>query len=143
MCLGYWGIDTKRITINKVLSNEVLAQQNQYVQVIPDSPGHSPHFWQRPPQCGTNPTPWQGVAEFGPLSALLHPLQRCIDWNRDILKKELGLLEEDIIDMPALFKLDKHGKAVPYFPNTVRGVPVLGSSPKNSSVSQDESPEFS
>ncbi|NXQ50043.1 PADI2 deiminase, partial [Catharus fuscescens] len=72
----YWGIDTKRITINKVLSNEVLAQQNQYVQ-------------------------------------------RCIDWNRDILKKELGLLEEDIIDMPALFKLDKHGKAVPYFPNTV------------------------
>ncbi|NXU67854.1 PADI2 deiminase, partial [Horornis vulcanius] len=68
--------DTKRVTINKVLSNEALAQQNQYVQ-------------------------------------------RCIDWNRDILKKELGLLEEDIIDLPALFKLDKHGKAVPYFPNTV------------------------
>uniref|UniRef100_A0A8C3NXV7 protein-arginine deiminase n=1 Tax=Cyanoderma ruficeps TaxID=181631 RepID=A0A8C3NXV7_9PASS len=59
-----------------VLSNEALAQQNQYAQ-------------------------------------------RCIDWNRDILKKELGLLEEDIIDMPALFKLDKEGKAVPYFPNTV------------------------
>uniref|UniRef100_A0A8D2NSX8 protein-arginine deiminase n=1 Tax=Zosterops lateralis melanops TaxID=1220523 RepID=A0A8D2NSX8_ZOSLA len=59
-----------------VLSNDTLAQQNQYVQ-------------------------------------------RCIDWNRDILKKELGLLEEDIIDLPALFKLDKQGKAVPYFPNTV------------------------
>ncbi|NWU40268.1 PADI2 deiminase, partial [Hylia prasina] len=73
---GYSGTDTKRVTINKVLSNEALAQQNQYVQ-------------------------------------------RCIDWNRDILKKELGLLEEDIIDLPALFKLDKHGKAVPYFPNTV------------------------
>ncbi|NXM91059.1 PADI2 deiminase, partial [Oenanthe oenanthe] len=69
-------LDTKRVTINKVLSNEVLAQQNQYVQ-------------------------------------------RCIDWNRDILKRELGLLEEDIIDLPALFKLDKQGKAVPYFPNTV------------------------
>ncbi|NWV53815.1 PADI2 deiminase, partial [Daphoenositta chrysoptera] len=68
--------DTKRVTINKVLSNEVLAQQNQYVQ-------------------------------------------RCIDWNRDILKRELGLLEEDIIDLPALFKLDKQGRAVPYFPNTV------------------------
>ncbi|NXO89613.1 PADI2 deiminase, partial [Certhia brachydactyla] len=67
---------TKRVTINKVLSNDALAQQNQYVQ-------------------------------------------RCIDWNRDILKKELGLLEEDIIDLPALFKLDKQGKAVPYFPNTV------------------------
>ncbi|NWW08445.1 PADI2 deiminase, partial [Oreocharis arfaki] len=65
-----------RVTINKVLSNDALAQQNQYVQ-------------------------------------------RCIDWNRDILKKELGLLEEDIIDLPALFKLDKQGKAVPYFPNTV------------------------
>ncbi|NWX26751.1 PADI2 deiminase, partial [Notiomystis cincta] len=59
-----------------VLSNDVLAQQNQYAQ-------------------------------------------RCIDWNRDILKKELGLLEEDIIDLPALFKLDKQGKAVPYFPNAV------------------------
>ncbi|NWV42635.1 PADI2 deiminase, partial [Grantiella picta] len=70
------GTDTKRVTINKVLSNDILAQQNQYVQ-------------------------------------------RCIDWNRDILKKELGLLEEDIIDLPALFKLDKQGKAIPYFPNTV------------------------
>ncbi|XP_064586772.1 protein-arginine deiminase type-2-like [Zonotrichia leucophrys gambelii] len=76
MFKGYSGTDTKRMTINKVLSNDVLAQQNQYVQ-------------------------------------------RCIDWNRDILKKELGLLEEDIIDLPALFKLDKQGKAVPYFPNTV------------------------
>ncbi|NXH46178.1 PADI2 deiminase, partial [Dicaeum eximium] len=74
--LGYSGMDTKRVTINKVLSNDVLAQQNQYVQ-------------------------------------------RCIDWNRDVLKKELGLLEEDIIDLPALFKLDKQGKAIPYFPNTV------------------------
>ncbi|XP_023796051.1 protein-arginine deiminase type-2-like [Cyanistes caeruleus] len=76
MFKGYSGTDTKRVTINKVLSNDALAQQNQYVQ-------------------------------------------RCIDWNRDILKKELGLLEEDIIDLPALFKLDKQGKAVPYFPNTV------------------------
>uniref|UniRef100_A0A8C3NKP6 protein-arginine deiminase n=1 Tax=Geospiza parvula TaxID=87175 RepID=A0A8C3NKP6_GEOPR len=59
------------------------------------------------------------VVEFGPLSALLRPPQRCIDWNRDILKKELGLLEEDIIDLPALFKLEKQGKAVPYFPNSV------------------------
>ncbi|XP_040389365.1 protein-arginine deiminase type-2-like isoform X2 [Cygnus olor] len=45
--------------------------------------------------------------------------KRCIDWNRDILKKELGLTEEDIIDLPALFKLDKQGKAMPYFPNMV------------------------
>ncbi|NWV90135.1 PADI2 deiminase, partial [Machaerirhynchus nigripectus] len=76
------GTDTKRVTINKVLASDVLAQQNQYVQ-------------------------------------------RCIDWNRDILKKELELLEEDIIDLPALFKLDKQGKAVPYFPNMVTMI-VLG-----------------
>ncbi|KAI6073848.1 Protein-arginine deiminase [Aix galericulata] len=72
--VGYLGTDTKRVTINKVLSNNIMVQQNQYVQ-------------------------------------------RCIDWNRDILKKELGLTEEDIIDLPALFKLDKQGKAMPYFPN--------------------------
>ncbi|NXU54143.1 PADI2 deiminase, partial [Turnix velox] len=72
---SFWA-DTKRVTINKVLSNDILVQQNQYVQ-------------------------------------------RCIDWNRDILKKELGLTEEDIIDLPALFKLDKQGKAMAYFPNMV------------------------
>lgn len=32
-------------------------------------------------------------------------LQGCIDWNRDVLKRELGLEEEDIIDLPILFKL--------------------------------------
>ncbi|NXG40003.1 PADI2 deiminase, partial [Dromaius novaehollandiae] len=68
--------DTKRVTINKVLSNDTMVRQNQYVQ-------------------------------------------RCIDWNRDILKKELGLTESDIIDLPALFKMDEEGKAVAYFPNMV------------------------
>lgn len=63
------------------------------------------------------------LACLSPWSLLLPSLQRCIDWNRDILKKELGLTEEDIIDLPALFKLDK-GKAMPYFPNMVRGVPA-------------------
>lgn len=69
----------------------------------------------------------------------LHPLQRCIDWNRDVLKKELGLMEEDIIDLPALFKLDKQGKAVPYFPNMVRGVPAPWVLSKTQLSSQDES----
>ncbi|XP_043356116.1 protein-arginine deiminase type-2 isoform X3 [Dermochelys coriacea] len=76
MFKGYSGADTKRVTINKVLSNGVMVQENQYVQ-------------------------------------------RCIDWNRDILKKELGLTEKDIIDLPALFKIDKMGKAMAYFPNMV------------------------
>uniref|UniRef100_A0A670ZWW1 Peptidyl arginine deiminase 2 n=1 Tax=Pseudonaja textilis TaxID=8673 RepID=A0A670ZWW1_PSETE len=73
---GYSGTDTKRVTINKVLSNDIMVQENQYVQ-------------------------------------------RCIDWNRDILKKELGLKEKDIVDLPALFKIDKGGKAMAYFPNMV------------------------
>ncbi|XP_007438216.2 protein-arginine deiminase type-2-like [Python bivittatus] len=76
MFKGYSGTDTKRVTINKVLSNEIMVQENQYVQ-------------------------------------------RCIDWNRDILKKELGLKEKDITDLPALFKMDKEGKAMAYFPNMV------------------------
>ncbi|ETE59251.1 Protein-arginine deiminase type-2, partial [Ophiophagus hannah] len=76
MFKGYSGTDTKRVTINKVLSNDIMVQENQYVQ-------------------------------------------RCIDWNRDILKKELGLKEKDIIDLPALFKIDKGGKAMAYFPNMV------------------------
>ncbi|XP_063173389.1 protein-arginine deiminase type-2 [Candoia aspera] len=76
MFKGYSGTDTKRVTINKVLSHEIMVQENQYVQ-------------------------------------------RCIDWNRDILKKELGLGEKDIIDLPALFKIDKEGKAMAYFPNMV------------------------
>uniref|UniRef100_A0A670ZWB6 protein-arginine deiminase n=1 Tax=Pseudonaja textilis TaxID=8673 RepID=A0A670ZWB6_PSETE len=29
--------------------------------------------------------------------------QKCIDWNRNILKEELGLAEEDIIEIPQLF----------------------------------------
>ncbi|XP_063001244.1 protein-arginine deiminase type-2-like [Elgaria multicarinata webbii] len=76
MFKGYTGTDTKRVTINKVLSNEIMVEENQYVQ-------------------------------------------RCIDWNRDILKKELGLEEKDILDLPALFKMDKQGKAMAYFPNMV------------------------
>lgn len=46
--------------------------------------------------------------------------QRCLDWNRDILKKELGLTEQDIIDLPALFKMDEDRQAIAYFPNMVR-----------------------
>lgn len=48
------------------------------------------------------------------------PSQRCLDWNRDILKKELGLTEQDIIDLPALFKMDEDRQARAYFPNMVR-----------------------
>ncbi|OCT71052.1 protein-arginine deiminase type-1-like [Xenopus laevis] len=51
--------------------------------------------------------------------------QKCIDQNRDIMKEELGLSEEDILDIPALFKLVPDYKAEPFFPNMVNLL-VLG-----------------
>ena len=46
-------------------------------------------------------------------------LQSCISWNRDILKRELGLAEQDIIDIPQLFQADHQARAVAYFPDMV------------------------
>lgn len=57
---------------------------------------------------------WLGVAIPGPPSP-----QRCIDWNRDLLKQELGLSEQDIIDIPQLFIL-KGSRADALFPDMVR-----------------------
>uniref|UniRef100_A0A8D0APV2 protein-arginine deiminase n=1 Tax=Sander lucioperca TaxID=283035 RepID=A0A8D0APV2_SANLU len=39
------------------------------------------------------------------LQAQNNYVQSCIDWNRDVLKRELGLDDEDIIDLPILFIL--------------------------------------
>ncbi|MBN3317180.1 PADI2 deiminase, partial [Atractosteus spatula] len=52
-------------------------------------------------------------------------VQSCIDWNRDVLKKELGLGDEDIIDLPILFKLEKNKRAIAYYPDMVNMI-VLG-----------------
>ncbi|KAM7402518.1 hypothetical protein PAMP_017746 [Pampus punctatissimus] len=55
-------------------------------------------------------------------------VQGCIDWNRDVLKRELGLDEEDIIDLPILFKvvvIRGMYKAVAYYPDMVNMI-VLG-----------------
>uniref|UniRef100_A0A671KBA3 protein-arginine deiminase n=1 Tax=Sinocyclocheilus anshuiensis TaxID=1608454 RepID=A0A671KBA3_9TELE len=60
-------------------------------------------------------------------STTVHILN-CIDWNRDMLKKELGLDDEDIIDLPILFKVleEKTGpRAVAYYPDMVNMI-VLG-----------------
>lgn len=47
-----------------------------------------------------------------------------MDWNRDVLKRELGLEEEDIIDLPILFKLVQEesgtSRALAYYPDMVR-----------------------
>ena len=59
------------------------------------------------------------------------PPQKCIHLNRSILKRELGLQEEDIIPIPQLFRLERIANAPsseqteklyarPYFPDLVR-----------------------
>ncbi|XP_019367483.1 PREDICTED: protein-arginine deiminase type-3-like [Gavialis gangeticus] len=50
--------------------------------------------------------------------------QSCIDWNRDILKQELGLSPKDIVDIPQLFNM-KDKRAEAYFPDMVNMI-VLG-----------------
>uniref|UniRef100_A0A3P8U3D0 Protein-arginine deiminase n=1 Tax=Amphiprion percula TaxID=161767 RepID=A0A3P8U3D0_AMPPE len=56
-------------------------------------------------------------------------VQSCIDWNRDVLKRELGLDDDDIIDLPILFKLveemGSESRAVAYYPDMVNMI-VLG-----------------
>ncbi|XP_008046442.1 protein-arginine deiminase type-4 [Carlito syrichta] len=58
-------------------------------------------------------------------------VESCIDWNREVLKRELGLAERDIIDIPQLFRLvgnkNVRGslKAEAFFPNMVNML-VLG-----------------
>lgn len=45
--------------------------------------------------------------------------QGYIDLNRTLLKDKLGLVEDDIIDLPALFEAVDNGRAETYFPNMV------------------------
>ncbi|MCJ8729448.1 hypothetical protein PDJAM_G00106550 [Pangasius djambal] len=53
-------------------------------------------------------------------------VQSCIDWNRDVLKKELALDDEDIIDVPVLFKvIPEKNRAVAFYPDMVNML-VLG-----------------
>ncbi|XP_013865011.1 protein-arginine deiminase type-2 isoform X2 [Austrofundulus limnaeus] len=55
-------------------------------------------------------------------------VQSCIDWNRDVLKRELGLDDDDIIDLPILFKMEldnREFRAVAYYPDMVNMI-VLG-----------------
>ncbi|NJO93845.1 MAG: protein-arginine deiminase, partial [Hydrococcus sp. RM1_1_31] len=42
-----------------------------------------------------------------------------INWNRELLKEELDLGEEDIIHLPSLFQDDGNGRAETFFPNMV------------------------
>ncbi|NEP01959.1 MAG: protein-arginine deiminase [Symploca sp. SIO2E9] len=51
--------------------------------------------------------------------------QEFINWNREVLKQELGLTEGDIIDLPALFEDDGEGRAETFSPDMVNMI-VLG-----------------
>ncbi|NXM40371.1 PADI1 deiminase, partial [Gymnorhina tibicen] len=51
--------------------------------------------------------------------------QSCISWNRDILKRSLGLAEPDILDIPQLFQVDAASGAAAFFPDMVNML-VLG-----------------
>ncbi|NXF13058.1 PADI3 deiminase, partial [Smithornis capensis] len=52
-------------------------------------------------------------------------VQSCISWNRDILKRSLGLAEPDILDIPQLFRGDVSSGAEAFFPDMVNML-VLG-----------------
>ncbi|XP_028663762.1 protein-arginine deiminase type-2 [Erpetoichthys calabaricus] len=65
-------------------------------------------------------------------------VQSCIDWNRDVLKKELALEEEDIIDLPILFTFQPDGRAVAYYPDMVNMI-VLG---KNLGIPKPYGPQI-
>lgn len=60
--------------------------------------------------------------------------QKCIDWNRNVLKRELGLAESDIVDIPQLFFL-KNFYAEAFFPDMVR---ALGQGPAGGSAGLPE-----
>ncbi|NWT96190.1 PADI2 deiminase, partial [Urocynchramus pylzowi] len=45
--------------------------------------------------------------------------QSCISWNRDILKRSLGLAEPDILDIPQLFQGNAASEAEAFFPDMV------------------------
>ncbi|KAM6236478.1 protein-arginine deiminase type-1-like [Spheniscus humboldti] len=52
-------------------------------------------------------------------------VQSCINWNRDILKRALGLAEPDILNIPQLFRGDVATGAEAFFPDMVNML-VLG-----------------
>ncbi|BAY11420.1 protein-arginine deiminase family protein [Calothrix sp. NIES-2098] len=53
------------------------------------------------------------------LTAENQSFQEHINWNREVLKQQLDLGEEDIIDIPGLFQDDGYGRAETFFPNMV------------------------
>ncbi|NWJ01839.1 PADI3 deiminase, partial [Crypturellus undulatus] len=95
---------TKR-SVNEILADEKLRSFNAFAQVREGA--------------GVG----AGQGEAAPLDGL--PPQSCINWNRDVLKRELGLAERDIVDVPQLFQSDGQARAHAFFPDMVNML-VLG-----------------
>ncbi|XP_041845801.1 protein-arginine deiminase type-2-like [Melanotaenia boesemani] len=84
---------------------------------------------------GQEPVTLDEILNDKSLQAENNYVQSCIDWNRDVLKRELGLDDDDIVDLPILFKLELEKKeeeeetyrAVAYYPDMVNMI-VLGKS---------------
>ncbi|KAM8796348.1 protein-arginine deiminase type-1-like [Eudromia elegans] len=94
----------ERLSIDELLADEALQDDNRHAQV------------------GSGEATEGRVAPTS-LSPPALPV-RCIDWNRELLKQELGLSEQDIIDIPQLFVL-KECRADALFPDMVNML-VLG-----------------
>ena len=85
------------------------------------SEGHSQALLRQGKQIDDKPADIS-VADVLDNEDLAHQNQRFqehISWNREVLKQELDLAEEDIIDLPALFENDGDGRAKSFFPNMV------------------------
>ncbi|NXN13047.1 PADI1 deiminase, partial [Indicator maculatus] len=92
---------------------------------FPVSPASVPHC--SGPPAGLKGTERRSIDEILVDESLKNDnrhVQRCIDWNRDLLKQELGLSEQDIIDIPQLFIL-RGSRADALFPDMVNML-VLG-----------------
>uniref|UniRef100_A0A674C459 protein-arginine deiminase n=1 Tax=Salmo trutta TaxID=8032 RepID=A0A674C459_SALTR len=85
-----------------------------------DGHGQAKMFDGRP---SVRPT-WLNKGEINKSNNHAATLQSCIDWNRDVLKRELGLDDDDIIDLPILFHVIEN-RAVAYYPDMVNMI-VLG-----------------
>ncbi|XP_060056869.1 protein-arginine deiminase type-3 isoform X3 [Erinaceus europaeus] len=111
------------VSINQVLANKSLISYNKFVQVgtrglnsVMRSVRHTTAW---PPQLEICEDLLYHVA-----GQEQKPRDSCIDWNREVLKRELGLTERDIVDIPQLFKTQRR-KAAAFFPDLVNML-VLG-----------------
>ncbi|MBD1805549.1 protein-arginine deiminase [Microcoleus sp. FACHB-SPT15] len=101
----------------------ILASPNKCYDLLTAlrSEGHSQALLRQGKQIDDKPADISvaDVLENETLARQNQRFQEHISWNREVLKQELDLGEEDIIDLPALFEADDDGRAKSFFPNMV------------------------